>query len=87
MELNLCTPWSYKSDKQATMKGWGTVIKDKNSGAVHCDMVLDYSAQEVIKMLRRFGSLRGWTAKISSYLGSKLESASGGTGALWKEIS
>ena len=40
-------------------------------------MLLDYSAQEVIKALRRFSSLRGWPVRITSDPGSQLSSSSG----------
>ena len=64
-------------NKRATMKVWGMVLVDKNSGAVHCDVVLDYSAQETLKTLRRFAALCGWPSEISSDLGSQLDSSSG----------
>ena len=53
IEFDQCEPWSGHSDvnKPATKMVWGAVIEDKNSGAVHCDIVLDYSTQEVMKML------------------------------------
>jgi len=59
------------------MKVWGMVLVDKNSGAVHCDVVLNYSAQETLKTLRRFAALCGWPSEISSDLGSQLESSLG----------
>ena len=53
IKLNLCRPWNCRSsvNKRATKKVWGVVIVDKNGGDVHCNMVMDYSAEEVIKML------------------------------------
>ena len=69
------------------MKVWGAVIIDKNTGAVDCNIVLEYSALEVIKMFRSCRSLTGLPAKISSDPDSQLDSASGGTGAWWKDIS
>ena len=61
-------------------------MEDKNSGAVYCDIVMDYSAAAVVTMLRRFGSLRGWPAKLSSDPGSQLESASGQMAQWWDEM-
>ena len=53
------------------------MIEDVNSGAVHLDVVSDYSTNAVLMSLRRFGSLRGWPGTIQSDPGSQLESASG----------
>ena len=88
MELDLFGPFLCRSDvnKRSAMKVWGVLMEDKNSGAVHCDIVLDYSAQEVIKMLRRFGSLRGWPSRISSDPGSQLESSSGSMETWWDQM-
>ena len=88
VELDLFGPFLCRSDvnKRSSMKVWGVVIEDRNSGAVHCDVVLDYSAQEVIKMLRRFGSLHGWPSRISSDPGSQLESSSGRMEVWWEQM-
>ena len=53
------------------------IIVDANSGAVHLDIVQDYSTHAVLLSLRRFGSLRGWPGIICSDPGSQLESAGG----------
>ena len=45
------------------------------SGAVHCDVVDDYSAEAVIVTLRKFVVLRGWPTVISSDPVSQLVSA------------
>ena len=70
VELDLCGPWRCQSEvnKRSGMKVWGSVMQYKNSRAIHCDIVMDYSMKEVIKMLRRFGALRGWPERISSDL-------------------
>ena len=88
IELDLFGPFNCKSDvnKRSTMKVWGAAIVDKNSGAVHCDVVLSYSALDVIKMLRRFGSLRGWPVSITSDPGSQLESSSGKLESWWQML-
>ena len=62
---------------RTTKKTWAVVIEDVNSGAVHLDIVQDYTTNAVLSMLRRFGSLRGWPSVICSDPGSQLESASG----------
>ena len=47
------------------------------SGAVHCDVVEDYSAAAVIRMMRKFAALRGWPTLDSSDPGSQLVSTEG----------
>ena len=87
VETDLFGPFQCRSDtnKRSTIKVWGIVIVDKMSGATHCDIVMDYSAVETIKALRRFASLRGWPLKIYSDPGSQLESASGKLSLWWNE--
>ena len=88
VELDLFGPFVCKSDtnKRSTIKVWGAVLIDQNSGAVYLDIMLDYSSQEVVKMLRRFGSLYGWPMRISSDPGSQLESSSGHLEAWWQML-
>ena len=85
LEMDLFGPFSYRSDvnKRSTIKIWGMVLIDKNSGAVHADIVMDYSASETIKTLRRFAAIRGWPVKIHSDPGSQLVSSSGKLEAWW----
>ena len=68
---------------RTTKKTWGLVIEDANSGAVHLDIVQDYSANAVLMTLRRFGSLRGWPGIICSDPGSQLQAASGKLDNWW----
>ena len=79
VELDLFGPFLCRSDvnKRSSIKVWGMLIVDRNSGAIHCDIVMNYSASETIKTLRRFASLRGWPSKIFSDPGSQLESSAG----------
>ena len=79
VELDLFGPFLCRSDvnKRSSLKVWGMIIVDRNSGALHTDIVMDYSASETIKTLRRFASLRGWPTRIFSDPGSQLESSSG----------
>ena len=88
VELDLFGPFTCRSDvnKRASKKVWGIVIIDANSSATHCDIVLDYSAHEVINSLRRFASLRGWPSKIASDPGSQLQSASGELKNWWSDF-
>ena len=88
VEMDLFGPFSCRSDvnKRSTIKTWGMVIVDKNSGAVHCDVVSDYSAQETVKTLRRFASLRGWPSQISSDPGSQLEGSAGSLHSWWDHM-
>ena len=85
IELDLFGPFKCRSEvnKRASLKVWGMVIVDRNSGAVHSDIVTDYSAQETTKTLRRFASLRGWPVRIFSDPGSQLESSSGSLESWW----
>ena len=78
-QMDLVGPVSCRGDvnPRTTKKTWGLVIEDVNSGAVHLDVVSDYSTNAVLMSLRRFGSLRGWPGTIQSDPGSQLESASG----------
>ena len=79
MELDLFGPMVCCSEvnKRTSKKVWEIVIVDSNSGALHCDIVLDYSTQEVLKSIRRFENLQGWPAVIKSDPGSQLKSAAG----------
>ena len=52
------------------------VIEVANSGAVHLDIVQDYSTQAVLVTLRHFGAPRGWPGVICSDPGGELEAAS-----------
>ena len=85
VELDLFGPFLCRSDvnKRSRIKVWGLVVVDKNSGAVHCDILMDYSAQETLKAIRRFASLRGWPSRITSDPGSQLESSSGQLSSWW----
>ena len=88
VEMDLFGPFLCRGEanKRSTIKVWGVVIVDRNSGAVHCDVVMDYGAQEVIKTLRRFAALRGWPAKIASDPGSQLVSSSGNLESWWSSM-
>ena len=87
-QLDLVGPWDCRGDvnPRTTIKTWGIVIEDANSGAVHLDIVQDYSAHAVMMSLRRFGSLRGWPGVICSDPGSQLESASGKLDTWWASM-
>ena len=86
VEIDLFGPFECKSDvhKRASKKIWGMIVVDKNSKAIHCDVVYDYSTQETIKTFRRFACLRGWPARVTSDPGSQLASAAGNMGS-WME--
>lgn len=87
-QLDLFGPFSCRGDvnPRTTKKIWGIIIEDSNSGAVHLDIVQDYSANSVIMSLRRFGSLRGWPGIICSDPGSQLESAGGKLDTWWASM-
>ena len=73
-------------NKRSSLKVLGMIIVDRNSGALHVDIVMDYSASETIKTLRRFASLRGWPTRIFSDPGSQLESSSGKLGSWFQSM-
>ena len=87
-QLDLFGPYLCRSDvnPRSRKKIWGIVIEDVNSGAVHLDVVCDYSTVAVLMSLRRFGSLRGWPGQITSDPGSQLESASGKLESWWSSF-
>ena len=68
------------------MKVWGVVIEDVWSRAVHVDVVMDYSAAQVIVMLRKFTAKYGWPDRICSDPGSKFESAAGQIVTWWNQF-
>ena len=78
-QLDLFGPYHCRDSINArrTKKIWGMIIEDVNSGAVHLDVVEDYSTPAVLSTLRRFGNLRGYPGIICSDPGSQLESAGG----------
>ncbi len=89
VQMDLFGPYKCRGDvnPRTSKKTWGLVIEDTNSGAVHLDVVKDYSAGAVIESLRRFGSLRGWPGVICSDPGSQLESAGGQIEEWWASMS
>ena len=88
VEIDLMGPFKCRGDKNPRLltKVWGVVVQDVYSGAVHADVVRDYSAQAVMETLRKFAALRGWPAVISSDPGSQLESAAGKLETWWTEM-
>ena len=88
VELDLFGPILCRSDvnKRCSKKIWGMVVVDTSSGALYCDVVMDYSAEEVIKTIRRFSSLRGWPSSIRSDPGSQLENAAGVLESWWDQL-
>ena len=87
-QLDLFGPIECRGEvkSRARKKIWGIIVEDSNSGAVHLDVVRDYSAEKVIMTLNRFGSLRGWPGTLCSDPGSQLESASGKLDSWWSSM-
>ena len=87
-QMDLFGPFHCRGDvnPRTTKKTWGFVMEDVNSGAVHLDIVQDYSAEAVLLSLRRFGSLRGWPGIVQSDPGSQLVSASGKLVSWWSDF-
>ena len=88
VEIDLMGPFLCRGEKnpRVTLKKWAMVIEDVYSGAVHCDVVDDYSAAAVIASLRKFAALRGWPTVISSDPGSQLVSAGGKLESWYQEM-
>ena len=85
-QVDLFGPISCRRDPRTSKKTWGIIVEDANSGAVHLDVVQDYSADAVIMSMRRFGCLRGWPSTVHSDPGSQLVSASGKLVSWWNEM-
>ena len=87
-QMDLMGPYGCRGDtnKRATVKRWGMVIEDTNSGAVYIDIVQDYSTEGVLLALHNFGSNRGWPGVICTDPGSQLESASGILEDWWRSM-
>ena len=62
--------------KRVHGKGFGIKITCDSSRAVYVDLSPNYSTQALLLTLRRFGSVRGWPAHITSDPGSQLKGAS-----------
>ena len=55
------------------VKVWGIVLEDIYSGAVHADIVMGYSVEQVLITLRKFTVKHDWPDKVHSDPGSQLE--------------
>ena len=87
-QLDMLGPFDCRGDvnPRTTKKTWGILIEDVNSGAVKLDVVEDYSAEAVMKSLRRFGSDYGWPGVVYTDPGSQLESARGKLEGWWNSM-
>ena len=85
-QLDLFGTFSCRGDVNPRTTTWAVVIEDVNSGAVHLDIVQDYSTHAVVMTLRRYGALRGWPGIICSDPGSQLEAASGKLESWWQTM-
>ena len=87
-QVDLFGPYNCRGDvnPRTSKKTWCIVIEDMNSGAVHLDIVQDYSCNAVIMSVSRFGRLRRWPSALYSDPGSQLVSASGMLIAWWNEM-
>ena len=54
VEIDLMRPYTCHGDvnKHSMMKIWGAVLEDVNSGAVYCDVILNYSTEAVLLILK-----------------------------------
>ena len=88
VEIDLMGPFMCCGEKnpRVSFKWWGAVIEDVYSGAVHCDVVEDYSAAAVMRMMRKFAALRGWPSIVISDPGSQLVSAAGKMESWYKQM-
>ena len=87
-QMDLFGPFNCRGDvnPRTSKKTWCLVVEDVNSGAVHMDVVQDYSANAVLTSMRRFGCLRGWPLVIYSDPGSQLVSAGGKLVNWWQDM-
>ena len=87
-QMDLFGPFTSRSDviSRATKKTWAVVIEDVHSGAVHLDVVANYSTDAVLSTVRRFLALRGRPGVIHTDPGSQLESASGKLESWWDRM-
>ena len=87
-QLDLFGPFYCRGDvnPRTTKKTWAMIVEDVNAGAVHLDIVQDYSAEAVLLSMRRFGSLRGWPGAVYSDPGSQLVAASEKLVSWWAEF-
>ena len=87
-QMDIAGPYRCRGDvnPRTTKKTWVLVIVDVNSGAVHLDILQDYSAAAVLLSMRRFGALRGWPGEIHTDPGSQLEAASGKLENWWSTM-
>ena len=74
--IDLFGPYKVRIRPRVMMPVWGVIITCLGTRAVHCDIVLDYSAPELIQTLRRFLSLRGTPVSMMSDQGTQLVKAS-----------
>ena len=87
-QLDLFGPFYCRGDvnPRTTKKTWAIVVEDVCAGAVHLDIVKDYSAEAILEAMSRFGSLRGWPGAVYSDPGSQLVSASNTLVKWWLEF-
>merc|ERR1712105_136831 len=88
VEIELMGPFLCHGERnpRTTLKIWAAVIEDVYSGAVHWDVVDDYSAAAMITTIRKFAALRGWPTVVSSDPGSQLVSAGGKLESWYQEM-
>ena len=88
VELNLMDLFICRGEvnKRSQMKVWGAVVEDVWSGAVHINIVTDYSTVQVLVMLWKFAANHGWPSKICADPGSQLESAAGKMVNWWSNM-
>ena len=61
--------------KRTTGKPYGVIYNCLSTRAVHVDLAPNYSTEKFLMVLRRFVSLRGYPAKITSDNGTQLTAA------------
>ena len=68
-------PVSVKVGRNKTQKNYGVVFTCLNTRAIHCELAVDASAMELMQVLRRFFSYRGYPKLILSDNGTQMVGA------------
>ena len=85
IQLDIFGPWKARGEvqKRTTGKIWGVLFVCLNSKAVHIEFIPGYSTEDFLMGFLRFGSLRGWPARVYSDPGSQLTAADEELKAVW----
>ena len=72
-------PINVKVSRNKTAKHYGVIFTCMNTRAIHCELATDASAMELLQVLRRFFSYRGYPKLLLSDNGTQMIGADNGT--------